>query len=120
MYQNYYNPYQYYMPRMSRMGFSTVRPHLKTNFNFSEILNGTQKTLNIINQAIPIFYQIRPIWNNVRTMFRVVGALREEDDGPRDSKPNTKDDHGQESAHAQMPSNPSTVIHSHNQPQFFV
>ena len=28
-------------------------------FNFSDLLNKTQKTLNVINQAIPIFYQIK-------------------------------------------------------------
>ena len=114
MYQNDYNPYLYYMPKMTRMGFSTVRPHFKTNFNFSQILNGTQKTLNIINQAIPLFYQIRPIWNNVRTMFRVVGALKEEDDASHPFASHMKDGKTEQTA-----THPS-AIQSHNQPQFFV
>jgi hypothetical protein len=40
-----------------------------------QLLNNTQKTLGIINQAIPVFYQVKPIWNNAKTMFRVMGEL---------------------------------------------
>ncbi len=48
-------------------------------FNWSEFLSNTQKTLNVVNQAIPIFYQIKPIWNNAKTMFRIMGAIKEDD-----------------------------------------
>lgn len=47
----------------------------KNKVNFSGFLNNAQKTLGVINQAIPIFYQVRPIWQNAKTMFRVAGAL---------------------------------------------
>ena len=43
---------------------------------FSGILNGTSKTLGVINQAIPVFYQIKPIWNNAKTMIRIAKGLR--------------------------------------------
>lgn len=46
---------------------------------FSGILNGASKTLGVINQAIPVFYQVKPIWNNARTMFRVVKELNSND-----------------------------------------
>lgn len=49
-----------------------------SKFNFSNFLGTTQKTLGVINQAIPVFYQVKPIWNNAKTMFRVMGALKEE------------------------------------------
>ena len=53
-YNNFY-PYQNY--GIKRGFFS----NLKGRVNWSNILNNTQKTLNIINQAIPVMYQIKPI-----------------------------------------------------------
>ncbi len=44
----------------------------RTGITFSGILNGASKTLGVINQAIPVFYQVKPIWNNAKTMFRVM------------------------------------------------
>ncbi len=51
--------------------FSSIR-----NLNWANLLGNTQKTLGIINQAIPIVYQVKPIVNNAKTMFRVMGAMR--------------------------------------------
>ena len=51
----------------------------RAKFNWSSILNNTQKTLNIINQAIPVMYQIKPIYNNAKTIFRVMGAVKGND-----------------------------------------
>ena len=71
MYNNYYYPY----------GFQT-RPNLFSNLKsikMSNILDGTQKTLSIINQAIPVIYQIRPIFQNARTALKVVNEIRKDD-----------------------------------------
>ena len=46
-------------------------------FNFSDLLNKTQKTLNVINQAIPIFYQIKPLWNNTKTILKIANIVNE-------------------------------------------
>ena len=46
-------------------------------FNFSNFLTSTGKTLNVINQAIPIFYQVKPIFSNAKTMLRVMGAMKD-------------------------------------------
>lgn len=56
-------------------------------FSFSGFLNGASKTLNVVNQAIPIFYQVRPMINNAKTMFRIMGAVKSED-SPKTTKPN--------------------------------
>lgn len=45
-------------------------------WSWNGFLTSTGKTLNVINQAIPIFYQVRPIVNNAKTMFRVLGAVK--------------------------------------------
>ena len=51
-----------------------------SKITFSGILNGASKTLRVINQAIPVFYQVKPIWNNARTMFRVIKGINSKDD----------------------------------------
>lgn len=56
-------------------GFAGIKG-LLGKFSFSSFLNGASKTLNVVNQAIPIFYQVRPIINNARTMFRIMGAVK--------------------------------------------
>ena len=43
--------------------------------SFSQILNSTSKTLGVINQAIPVFYQIKPIWNNAKTMLKIAKGI---------------------------------------------
>jgi len=44
----------------------------KAKIDWSSILSNAQKTIGIINQAIPIFYQIGPIYRNTRTMLKVL------------------------------------------------
>lgn len=46
-----------------------------SKINWGNLLNNTQKTLNVINQAIPVYYQVKPIYNNAKTMFKVFGAM---------------------------------------------
>ncbi len=50
--------------------FSTLK-----NIGWSNILDGTQKTLGVINQAIPIVYQVKPVVSNVRSMFKIASAI---------------------------------------------
>ena len=50
--------------------------NLFKNFSLSNFLNGTSKTLNVINQAIPIYYQVKPIFSNAKTMFKVMNAVK--------------------------------------------
>ena len=50
------------------------------NVNWTGILDGTQKTLGILNQAIPIVYQVKPIINNAKTMFRIADVIKNPSD----------------------------------------
>lgn len=75
---NYYNPYYIaypfnYMARPTLFG--ALRNSIRS-INFSGILNGTQKTLNIVNQAIPLVKQVRPVVKNAKTMFRVMNEFK--------------------------------------------
>ncbi|MBQ9024701.1 MAG: hypothetical protein IJ105_05780 [Bacilli bacterium] len=62
-------PNQFYSPIRS------LTPLARKTINWSGLLSNTQKTLNIVNQAIPIVYQIKPIVNNARTMLRVANEF---------------------------------------------
>lgn len=59
-----------------------------SHINWGNLLSNTQKTLGIINQTIPIIYQIKPIFSNAKTMLRIASSLKdtpkyfnEKDDG---------------------------------------
>lgn len=69
-----------------------VRPSLLSRsvsfakgINWSGILDGTQKTLGVINQAIPIIYQVKPIISNAKTMFKIADVINSP---ANDTKPN--------------------------------
>ncbi len=47
------------------------------NINWSTFLGNAQKTLGVINQAIPIIYQVRPIVNNAKTVFKIANSLKD-------------------------------------------
>ncbi len=82
----------------------------KAGFNWSGLLSNTQKVLGIVNQAIPVFYQVKPIWNNAKTMFRVMGEM---------SKANTNNN-----SHSNVANDNSTNTAASNQsnngPNFFI
>lgn len=46
------------------------------NLNFASILSGTQKVLNVANQAIPVIKQISPVMKNAKTMFKVMNEFK--------------------------------------------
>lgn len=64
--------YNYPYPRV---GLFSKWANLAKGFSFSTFLDGTQKTLGVINQAIPIVYQVKPIFKNAKTMFRIADEL---------------------------------------------
>ena len=57
----------------------TVLISLLGNIKWGSILSGTQKTLNIVNQAIPIIKQASPVINNAKTMFKVMKEFKKVD-----------------------------------------
>lgn len=78
---NFYNPYSLYpyVSAPARQGlFSNLATGLR-GINWGNILNNTQRTLNIINQAIPAVKQISPMVRNARTMFRVMNEFNRTD-----------------------------------------
>lgn len=126
MYSNYfdYSPYSGYQPFPQynpRRGLFSLFRHngitsgigsLKQKFDWGNFLSNTQKTLNVVNQAIPIFYQIKPIWANAKTMFKIMGALKDDDKEEENITTTSKEKQTKKEA--------SISYKSENQPQFFI
>lgn len=101
---NFYNPYMYqpyYQTAStarnlgslfntsagSNIGKATGITSIFKNFSLNGFLNGASKTLNIVNQAIPVYYQVKPIFNNAKTMFRIMSAVKDDDNSIKEIKP---------------------------------
>ena len=51
-----------------------------------------QKTLNIINQTIPVIKQVKPVVDNAKTMFRVMNEFKKIDLNTKQKEKNVKID----------------------------
>ena len=69
--------YPYGNPGLFARGLRLTR-----GINWGSLLDSTQKTLGVINQAIPIVYQVKPIINNAKTMLRIVSQMATSDNTP--------------------------------------
>lgn len=60
---------------------ATSKASFLSKINFGSLLSNAQKTLNVVNQAIPLYYQVKPVFKNIRTLGRIgkeftkIGAL---------------------------------------------
>ncbi len=50
--------------------------NLFKGLSLGKILSGGQKTLNFVNQALPLIKQAGPVINNAKTMFRVLNEFK--------------------------------------------
>lgn len=76
---NYFNPYFSALPYSYTPTVSTSKGLLGGLFSggkLSSIINGTQKTLGLVNQAIPLVQQLSPIMKNAKTMFKVMNEFK--------------------------------------------
>ena len=58
--------------------------NLIKNINISNILSGTNKTLNVIKKTIPVYKEIRPYVNHEKSIFKKTNT---EIDEIKESKP---------------------------------
>ncbi len=72
----YPNPYM--INGTTKVGILSKGINSLKTINWGSLLEGTQKTLGVINQAIPVVYQMKPIVNNAKTLFKIAGSMREE------------------------------------------
>lgn len=38
---------------------------------WSSLLSNAQKTLSVVNQAIPLYYQVKPVFKNIRALGKI-------------------------------------------------
>ena len=83
---------------------------VRSGINWSNILTNTQKSLGIINQAIPLVYQVKPMINNAKTMFKIAGAMKG-DSRSSNQSPRTN---------IESSSNYSETVENDNKPIFYI
>ena len=105
---NYYLPFNTIPYETASTGL--LSKIFKNGINWSSILTNTQKTLNIINQAIPVIKQAGPVLNNAKTMFKVMNEFKKVDT-PKSKK--------QEIIKEEKIENKKETIISNNNPTFF-
>lgn len=88
---NYYNPYLYTFPTVTNIKKVGLLSRLfgGRSITFTSILNGTQKTLNIVNQTIPLVKQVHPMVKNAKTMFKVMNEFKKSGYKPNPTQTNT-------------------------------
>lgn len=53
------------------------------SINWGGLINGTSKTLGVINQTIPLVKQVGPVFNNMKSMLKVASIFKDETDIPQ-------------------------------------
>ena len=76
IFMNYYFPYgtMPYIENATKTGL--LSRIFRNGINWGTILTNTQKTLNIVNQTIPVIKQMGPVVNNAKTMFKVMNEFK--------------------------------------------
>ena len=76
--------YPYSNPSILSKGISLLK-----NVKWSSLLDGTSKTLGVINQAIPIVYQVKPFVNNAKTIFKIANEINTPTEEQKETSTNT-------------------------------
>lgn len=48
-----------------------AKTSLLRKINWASLLTNAQKTLNVVNQAIPLYYQVKPVFSNIKTLGKI-------------------------------------------------
>jgi len=93
--------------------------------NWQGLLGGASRTLNVINQAIPVVKQIGPMYNNMKSMLKVASLFKDETDPvPRkinntNANNNTNNNSASETINEEKENTITTNSYS-NSPNFFI
>ncbi len=118
---NYYNPYFGIYPTAipARTGF--LRSLFSGGrFSLSSLMSGTQRTLNLINQAIPVIKQVSPVMKNAKTMFKVMNEFKKTDTPSKEKKTNKEFSSNKSSISETIETKQETTYEENNGPTFFM
>lgn len=76
--------YPYTNPNLLANAFSALK-----SIKWGAILDGTGKTLGVINQAIPIVYQVKPLISNAKTLFKIANEINTPNEEKQETSNNT-------------------------------
>lgn len=76
-----YNQIPYMMPNFAApaANAATTGTSLLSKISISSLLSNAQKTLNVVNQAIPLYYQVKPVFKNIKTLGKIGRELNKVD-----------------------------------------
>ena len=80
-------------------------------FNFSGMLEGLSKTLNLANQAIPLYREAKPILTNAKSAWKITRDFLNRDSKSIPKKTTTNNIQNKKTIHISKPI---------NSPQFFL
>lgn len=91
------------------------------NINFGNILTNTSKTLNVINQAIPVVKQVGPMFNNMKSILKVA-SLFNDATTPSNKNNNNNSSNNKVNNETSGQRNENTITNSSysNSPNFFI
>ena len=118
---NYYAPYFGYVPYATAPASRGILGGILNSvrgINWSGMLSNIQKTLGVVNQAIPMVKQVSPMIGNAKTMFKIMNEFKKVDtpvNNIQNSQNNNKKVENQVNA-----SNQDMMNESSNQPTFFI
>ena len=84
--------------------------------NWSTLLSNAQKTLNVVNQTIPLVRQAAPMLNNMKSMIKLASAFKDETDTKQDNKKNIINNKEENNSISSIITNDI----NNNQPNFFI
>ena len=79
---NYYAPYFGYVPYATAPASRGILGGILSSIrgvNWSGMLSNIQKTLGVVNQAIPMVKQVSPMIGNAKTMFKIMNEFKKVD-----------------------------------------
>ena len=88
--------------------------------SWGSILNNTQRTLGIINQAIPVVKQVTPVMKNAKTMFRVMNEFKKVDEQPVNTQSQIVPSSQETQTEKNYTPNTKASIQYTNEPTFFI
>ena len=91
------------------------------NIDFGNILTNTSKTLNVINQAIPVVKQVGPMFNNMKSILKVA-SLFNDATTPSNNNNNNNSSNNKVNNKTSGERNENTITNNSysNSPNFFI
>lgn len=87
-----------------------------SKISFSSILGGAQKGITTINQVIPLYNQVRPMFGNVKTVMNVFKGLGKGSNNTAEPAPTTTEEVSVETTVKPQENEASHVIFNQNKP----